>query len=171
MRIQLRELRRQQEQDLNFSVDVDLTKVHPNVEKSVKVFVKARARYSEDLYVIDGRLNAVLTLKCSKCLTAYDWPLESDWHEVFSREQPAQAEEKDDTNIHVVEEDEVDLLPYIREVLLLEIPFVPVCRDDCRGLCPVCGVNRNTDDCDCKQETIDPRLAELENFFSSKDNT
>lgn len=169
MRIQLHAIRRQLEQHLDFYEHVDVKAVHPNVEEVALVHVKADARYDDGLYVIDGQLSTTLTLKCSKCLTTYEWPLNMDWYEVFSRE-PDDEEDDDESHVHFVEEDEVDLTPYIQEVLLLEIPFVPVCREDCQGLCPTCGVNRNTDSCDCTQEVIDPRLAELEKFFSSEDN-
>lgn len=170
MRIQLHELRRQPEQNLDFYEEVDLSKVHPNVEDEASVHVKADARYSEGLYVLDGQLSTTLKLKCSKCLTTYDWPLTADWHDVFSQEEPPDAEDEDETDIHFVRGDELELSPYIQEELLLHIPFVPVCREDCRGLCPTCGVNRNEQSCDCKQEHIDPRLAELQKFFSSGDN-
>lgn len=167
VRIQLRDLRRQPEQDLDFRETMDLHNVHPNIEDEVSVHVTAQARYSEELYVLDGQLSTTLTLTCSKCLTTYDFPLTVDWHESFSREK--QADEEEEADVHFVSEDEVDLSPYIQEALLLEIPFVPVCRDDCQGLCPTCGINRNEASCDCKHEHIDPRLAELQKFFSSED--
>lgn len=168
MRIQLHALRRQPKQHLDFYEQVDVSDVHPNVAEAASVHVKADARFDEGLYVIDGKLSTTLTLKCSKCLTTYEWPLSVDWHEVFSREQPVDEEDDENAHVHFVDENEVDLTPYIQEVLLLEIPFVPVCREDCQGLCPTCGINRNRDRCDCTQEVIDPRLAELEKFFSSE---
>ena len=53
------------------------------------------------------------------------------------------------------------MTPYIREAVLLELPYAPVCREDCKGLCPVCGVDRNRESCSCNTERIDPRLAVL----------
>lgn len=169
MRIKLHDLRRQPEQDLEFRETLDLTDVHPNIADVVSVLVKTHARFKEGLYVFEGQLSTTLSLKCSKCLTTYDYPLTVDWHEVFSRDK--QADDEEDTDVHVVSEDEVDLTPYVQEALLLEIPFVPVCREDCQGLCPTCGINRNEASCDCKHEQIDPRLAELQKFFSSEDSS
>lgn len=168
MQIQLRDLRRHSGQNLDFYETMDLHHSHPNIEEEVSVHVTAHAHFNEDaLYVLDGQLNATLQLKCSKCLTVYDWPLSAHWHEVFSLDE--RPDEEDDSDIHFVNDDEVDLNPYIREALLLEIPFVPVCRDDCQGLCPTCGINRNEASCECNNERIDPRLADLQKFFSAED--
>jgi uncharacterized protein len=58
----------------------------------------------------------------------------------------------------------IDLDPVVREQLLLSIPAYPVCRESCKGLCPVCGANLNDGDCGCDRRTPDPRWAGLEKF-------
>jgi uncharacterized protein len=64
----------------------------------------------------------------------------------------------------------VDLEPMLREVIVLEFPMAPVvCRDDCKGLCPECGVNRNEVDCDCDTEVKDLRWAALEDIKFEED--
>lgn len=172
MRIQLHELRHQLEQHLDFHEQVDLSRAHPNVEGEASIHVQGSARYKEGRYEIGGRLSTTLKLICSKCLTRYDWPLEAEWHEVFVEEQSdhgQMVDEEEDEEFHTIRDNEIELKPYIEAALLLHIPFVPVCDEDCQGLCPVCGINRNEERCECKQETIDPRLAELEKFFSAED--
>jgi DUF177 domain-containing protein len=57
--------------------------------------------------------------------------------------------------------EEVDLTPLIREQTLLALPTRPLCREDCRGLCPRCGANLNQGDCGCPTEAGDPRLSVL----------
>jgi len=59
---------------------------------------------------------------------------------------------------------EVDLDPLVREQLLLALPKYPVCREDCKGLCPVCGQNLNDQDCGCDRHVPDPRWAALDKF-------
>jgi uncharacterized protein len=59
--------------------------------------------------------------------------------------------------------DELDLEPLARDAVLLDLPLAPLCQDDCAGLCPACGTNRNTDSCDCAPAT-DPRWAVLDNL-------
>ena len=58
--------------------------------------------------------------------------------------------------------DRVDLEPLARESLILDLPLAPLCRDDCRGLCPTCGADLNQGACDCPVETVDPRWAALD---------
>jgi uncharacterized protein len=55
------------------------------------------------------------------------------------------------------DDDIVDLEPLIRDALLLELPAVPLCRPDCKGLCPSCGVDHNLTSCDCSDAEPDPR--------------
>ncbi len=55
----------------------------------------------------------------------------------------------------------MDLSPLIREQVLLALPTRPLCQEDCRGLCPHCGINLNRSACGCRVETVDPRLEAL----------
>ncbi len=57
----------------------------------------------------------------------------------------------------------IDLEPILREQMLLALPSYPVCREACRGLCPVCGANLNDRDCGCDRHVPDPRWAGLKN--------
>lgn len=58
----------------------------------------------------------------------------------------------------------IDLGEVVREQLYLALPMKPLCREDCKGLCPVCGVNRNRETCTCQQEWVDPRMAALKEW-------
>jgi uncharacterized protein len=58
--------------------------------------------------------------------------------------------------------DQIDLVPVIREHLLLELPDDPLCRDDCAGICPVCGTDRNQGACECDTTVRDERWAALD---------
>jgi uncharacterized protein len=78
--------------------------------------------------------------------------------EVAGSFEPKQADEETFTGR------EVDLDPVVREQLLLALPTYPVCRDSCKGLCPVCGTNLNDKECGCDRKVPDPRWAGLEKF-------
>lgn len=58
-------------------------------------------------------------------------------------------------------EDQVDLLPLVRDAVLLELPQAPLCHGGCKGLCPTCGTDRNTGSCQC-EAPVDPRWAALD---------
>jgi uncharacterized protein len=70
----------------------------------------------------------------------------------------------DDVETSYYRDDEVDLNELIREQFYLALPMKPLCTEECRGLCPQCGANLNTDTCDCATEWVDPRLAALKNI-------
>ncbi len=61
-----------------------------------------------------------------------------------------------------IESDQIDLAGPVREYVLLELPDDPLCRDDCAGLCPVCGIDRNTSTCECDTSVRDERWAVLD---------
>ena len=61
-------------------------------------------------------------------------------------------------------DEKIDLGEVVREQLYLALPMKPLCQEDCKGLCPVCGVNRNRETCTCQQEWVDPRMAALKEW-------
>ena len=82
--------------------------------------------------------------------------------------KPGQIEENptldpgaDDLDLFPYSGEEVDLAPLLREQIILAVPFAPLCSDACRGLCPVCGIDRNTGTCTCDATPIDPRWSTL----------
>lgn len=66
-----------------------------------------------------------------------------------------------DDDAYLVENDFVDLAPLAHDAIFLDLPLAPLCREDCQGLCPHCGIDRNDDSCDC-QAPVDPRWATLD---------
>ena len=82
---------------------------------------------------------------------------------------PAESQEElelsaDDLDFAYYEEDTIDLDVLVFEQVLLQIPIKPLCKDDCKGLCPHCGINLNVASCGCKSEDFDERLAVLKKF-------
>ncbi len=80
--------------------------------------------------------------------------------EVRERYAPAGGADRDEEAYPLVG-DELDLEPLARDAVLLELPLAPLCTEDCLGLCPTCGANRNTEPCECAPAT-DPRWAGLD---------
>jgi uncharacterized protein len=69
--------------------------------------------------------------------------------------------QEDDLDTSYYRDDRIDLNELLREQCYLALPMKPLCRDDCKGLCPQCGMNWNTGTCTCTPEWEDPRLAAL----------
>jgi len=114
-----------------------------------------------NLYVLQGKLETIITQDCSRCLKPVSITLVIDIQEQFSRLSRAGNEE-----ILRFAGEEIDITEVLREYILLNLPVKPLCAPDCRGLCPHCGIDRNTDSCDCNPKSVDPRLAALEKLIT-----
>lgn len=129
----------------------------------------APVRMQADVYRSEGELLAVIeastrvAVACSRCLSPAQIPLQVRFTEVLRPgHEPAGADEADgDRHTTYYTGDEIDLLPLIEENLALALPMKPLCRHECRGLCPTCGHDLNLSDCDCAAGETDPRLARL----------
>ena len=84
--------------------------------------------------------------------------------EVEDLEVGGAAEGEEVVGIAEYRDDKIDLTEVVREQLYLALPMKPLCREDCKGLCPVCGVNRNRETCTCQEVWVDPRMAALKQW-------
>lgn len=121
------------------------------------------------VYYCHGQAMSEARLECSRCLEPYTMTLrgEIDFsiQEVVD-EAAVNRDDVPDTELLVTAgASEVDISGPVREAMLLEIPLQPLCREDCRGLCPICGVNRNEEACECKVEKTDPRWDALRDLL------
>lgn len=108
-----------------------------------------------------GELTADIVGECARCAEDFEFRLVVPFAAVFVSRAEASADEDEDVDLYVYEGDEVDLTTLLQESILLALPTLPLCREDCRGLCPQCGNNRNLGSCECEVHQGDPRLAVL----------
>jgi uncharacterized protein len=129
----------------------------PDVELSIDAFRGAGAH-------VRGRLGAPVELNCRRCLEGITRRVGVD---LDLRFDPGIGPEDEEDGLYALDPDapELDLLPALREELLLALPEFPLCRPDCKGICPTCGSNRNEGDCDCRVEQVDPRWDALRQRF------
>jgi uncharacterized protein len=119
--------------------------------------------------VADCLLELQAEFICDRCNSAYVGSIVTDFELVyFLNAGGSDAEIPDDDEVEVIPpyEDKIDLTSDIYEYANLALPMKKVCREDCKGICPQCGLNLNESSCDCKQDTIDDRwkpLLELKN--------
>jgi len=107
--------------------------------------------------LVTGTAAVSVVGECVRCLTEITSELEVDLQELFVYpNSDASADE-----VSRLEGDLLDLEPLIRDEVVLELPFQPLCRADCAGLCPECGANRNDDPGHSHAVEIDPRWAAL----------
>lgn len=125
--------------------------------------------------VLAVTVTSTLEMPCSRCLEPFEVPVKATVETRFvpagdlakvTAETVRSGEIEDDVEEHDLglaeyRDETIDLGEVVKEQFVLALPMKPLCTDDCQGLCPVCGVNRNRETCECKQEWVDPRLAAL----------
>lgn len=114
-----------------------------------------------DGVLVTGAAGVQLRGECARCLTEISADAEIDLQELFL----FPGIDPDDAEASRVEGDLVDLEPVLRDAAVLDLPFIPLCREDCAGLCPVCGVDLNKDPEHDHGQATDPRWATLSGWM------
>jgi len=132
----------------------------------LKVTGRAELLKSVDEIRVRGRLTVELGSACERCLDAAVFPIATEF-DLFYRP----AEESETQGELALKEGEIEIAFYrgdgleleeiLREQVLLALPMQRLCREGCKGLCPVCGANRNQATCNCVMEVVDERWAAL----------
>jgi uncharacterized protein len=143
-----------------FESEPDAYRVVEPVELALDVF-KDKRRFR-----LVGRVSTLLELTCSRCLEPFRLPVDAPFDLVFvpAQENAGEGEievDEEDLSTAFYRDDVIDLGGMVREQFLLALPMKPLCQQQCRGLCPSCGANRNAGSCSCSQEWTDPRLDAL----------
>ncbi len=103
---------------------------------------------------VTGTVTAPWSGECRRCLESASGTMAVAVRELYT-------DDGDGEDTYPLPNDDLDLEPLVRDAVLLELPLVPLCRSDCLGLCPSCGVNRNEEQCSCTEEG-DSRWAALD---------
>lgn len=144
--------------------EVDIADAEAELARNLQL--RGRVLNAGEEMVLEGVLRGAFSLTCSRCSKRFVQPFDFEVSAVYVQTPESQPEARgertsqDDTRINFLG-DEIDLLSGIREDLLLNIPLKPLCRENCRGLCPQCGTDLNEGECTCQKETVDPRLVAL----------
>jgi uncharacterized protein len=122
------------------------------------VRLEGRLEPAGDGYLLRGNLRGALTVACARCLepapVAIDAPLTISFIE--KPEGSAGDEDEDQADdVATFEYGVIDVGGPIRDEILLAVPMSAICREDCAGICPSCGRNRNLTPCDCEKRAID----------------
>ena len=129
--------------------------------------VRLRAERDGDDVVVAGEIDATVPVACGRCLEEFPVRTRATVDVRFIP-RPATGNRvelgSDDLDLDFYDNDEIDLSKLVESETSLALPMKPLCRDDCRGLCSVCGGNRNLVACACQERAPDPRLAALKDI-------
>ena len=121
-------------------------------------------------YLVRGQVITVLELQCSRCLEKFYYPINVGFH-LNLVESGMQEEFTPDEDVIFFDRDEVEIQPFMEQLVFSEIPFAPICGVECKGLCPQCGTNQNLSQCQCRHENTDPRWDKLKDLKFGKEVT
>ena len=143
----------------------------PVEEVDGEIEICAHLQKFEKTVFLEGDLKVSLRLQCSRCLKDFVAP--KDIHFVYRGEPRPSDDRREDVELqredmdvtyYVGETLEID--DFLKEQIVLARPMRPLCREDCLGLCPVCGQDLNRGSCSCKPQGTDPRLSDLKRLIT-----
>jgi uncharacterized protein len=115
---------------------------------------------------VRGSLTGILGIACDRCLVRFERSVRSEVDETVVFGESASGRSSAPAERASSAPKTIDLADPLRKAVLLELPIKNLCREDCSGLCPSCGANRNLDPCRCDPRPRDPRWTALEGLSS-----
>ena len=158
------------------SVDAADLPAEPDYRVTSPVRLDVEVRKKGQTVAVAGRLAASLDLACSRCLEPFSVEAAPEFDLLYLPVTEAAgggaevAVADEDVSTAYYRDGVIDLGEMIHEQMYLTLPMKPLCRPDCRGLCPNCGANWNTGSCSCAPEWEDPRLAGLRALLKNDDH-
>ncbi len=144
----------------DFPFEIPSIRIPPDLDMKDLVGEVRVTRTAKGL-LVQARLRATIQSECVRCLTEILQPLEVEFTELYAFTSNAVTE----SGLILPEDGKIDLAPIVREEMFVAIPINPLCKPDCKGLCPVCGNNLNETTCHHEEETTDPRLSALKSLL------
>jgi len=124
-----------------------------------------------DGILVSGTAAVAIHGECSRCLDPIDYDLDVDVQELYVFDPAADGgEDSEDDQMYEVQDETIDLEPMLRDAVITQLPFQPVCREDCQGLCAQCGA-RLEDDPGHHHEVLDPRWSALSGLLEQDTST
>jgi uncharacterized protein len=120
---------------------------------------------------VSGRVSARLQVDCDRCLKPIELPVDSAFDLEYVTPEDYQAQQADelteeDLDLSTFDGEVIDVDELVVEELLLAAPDHVLCSENCKGICAACGADRNSVECDCEKEAVDPRWAGLKELVN-----
>jgi len=147
----------------------ELNPVDERVSLIAPAAVNGKVRLSGNEVFVYGHVETRAQVECDRCLKPVELPVNVDFtleyisdsdYESIDTAELTEAE----MSVSVFDGAVLDVDEIVKEQILLTVPTRMLCREDCKGICPECGADRNTGECNCVTNDIDPRWAALKNL-------
>ncbi len=168
MRIELEKLEESRGRFSEVYQELSLDEAELRLIEPVQVEGRARRKQAGEVE-LNGSLRTRLSAPCARCLKPVELPIEVVFSERFApavawRDQVQHELDQEDLNLAAFDGQGIELDDLVKEEVLLAVPTQVLCRPDCQGLCPVCGVDRNENGCECETKMIDSRWEKLKDL-------
>jgi uncharacterized protein len=135
--------------------------------------VNGKVRLAGAEVFVNGQIETRVQVECDRCLKQVELPVNAGFDLQYitgaEYESSAGAELTEEVmSVSVFDGETIDVDEIVKEQILLAVPTRMLCQENCKGICPVCGIDKNTGDCECETKDVDPRWAALKNLNSGK---
>ena len=147
----------------------ELNPVDEGVKLTAPATVNGRIRLAGNEVFVNGHVDTRAQVECDRCLKPIELPVSTDFElEYISGSEYESSDVAELTeaemSVSVFDGAAIDVDEIVKEQILLAVPTRMLCREDCKGICPQCGTDKNTGECECVTADIDPRWAALKNL-------
>ena len=147
----------------------DLNQVDERIQLIEPATVTGKVRLAGNEVFVNGHVETRAQVECDRCLKPVELPVSADFALEYitgaDYESSAVAELTEaELSVAVFDGEAIDVDEVVKEQILLAVPTRMLCREDCKGICPECGKDLNTGECQCVRDDIDPRWAALKNL-------
>jgi uncharacterized protein len=147
----------------------ELNPVDEGVKLTAPATVNGRIRLAGNEVFVNGHVDTRTQVECDRCLKTIELPVNADFELEYITGNEYESSEvaeltEAEMSVSVFDGHALDVDEIVKEQILLAVPTRMLCREDCKGICPECGTDRNTGECNCETKEIDPRWAALKNL-------
>ena len=147
----------------------DLNPVDERIQIIEPASVSGKVRLTGNEVFVNGHVETRAQVECDRCLKPVELPVSADFALEYItgaeyESSPAAELTEAEMSVSVFDGDAIDVDEIVKEQILLAVPTRMLCREECKGICPECGTDRNTGQCNCVTNDIDPRWAALKNL-------
>ena len=169
MRIELEKLEANRGDFAHVYQPDELNPEDERITLTTPVEVNGKVKRAGNEVFVNGHVETRVQVECDRCLKSVELPVSADFALEYItgadyESSSAAALSEDEMSVSVFDGEAIDVDEIVKEQILLAVPARTLCREDCKGMCPECGTDLNSGECNCTPNEIDPRWAALKGF-------